>query len=320
MIPRHRLLLVAAPLVLAMAAAPAVARTRIRTAAVGVNDAQLPVYVAIDQGFLAHEGVELELIKFAGGGPAIQAFVGGSLDLCLCASDHVVRLNNRRVDARILVGLDRYITSTLMVRADSPYTDIVSLRGQKVGSSSPGSYSDNTLRWEITRKGLNPNRDFQIVTAGAGAAARAALESGQLAAITTPTPEVLDMERTAPHRFRILIDWRTIEHAGQVVIVRQRWVDANQAAAQAVGRAVARAQRLIVTDRDAAVRGVRRMFPERGEEYAEALADAVRGRHSPDGQVSRPGFQTMLEVLRIADPAVRPVEQEAVDLSPGLAR
>jgi NitT/TauT family transport system substrate-binding protein len=318
MTPRLRPFFFAA--LLAACALPAFGQTRIRTAAVGVNDAQLPVYVAIDQGFLAQEGVELELIKFAGGGPAIQAFVGGSVDICLCASDHVVRLANRRIDARILVGLDRYITSTLVVRADSPYTDIRSLRGQKVGSSSPGSFSDNTLRWEITRNGLNPNRDFQIVGTGSGATTRAAIETGQVAAATMPTPEVLDLERTAPGRFRILIDWRNIEHAGQIAIVRQRWVDANPAAARGVARAVARAQRLILADRGAAIRGIQRMFPERGEDYAAALAEAIIGRHSPDGLVSEAGFRTMLEVLQIADPEVRPVRQSEVDLSPALTR
>jgi NitT/TauT family transport system substrate-binding protein len=307
-------------MLLALSAAPALAQNRIRTAAVGINDAQLPVYVAIDQGYFAQEGVELDLIKFAGGGPAIQAFVGGSVDICLCASDHVVRLSNRRIDARILVGLDRYNTSTLVARADSPYTDIRSLRGQKVGSSSPGSYSDNTLRWEIARNGLNPNRDFRIVGTGSGASTRAAIESGQVAAATMPTPEVLDLERTAPGRFRILIDWRNIEHAGQVAIVRQRWVDANLTAARGVARAVAKAQRLILADRNAAISGVKRMFPERGDDYAAALADEITGRHSPDGHVSKAGYRTMLDVLQIADPDVRPVEQSDVDLSPELTR
>ena len=37
-----------------------------------------------------------------GGGPAVQAFASGSVDLCVCAADHVVRLVNRSFDARIV--------------------------------------------------------------------------------------------------------------------------------------------------------------------------------------------------------------------------
>ena len=42
----------------------------------------------------------------------------------ICAADHVLRLANRGLDARIIVGLDEHHSYALLARADSPYTDI----------------------------------------------------------------------------------------------------------------------------------------------------------------------------------------------------
>ena len=105
-----------------------------------------------------------------GGGPAVQAFAGGGVDLCICAADHVVRLVNRRFDARIIVGLDEHHSYALLGKANAPYADVKSLKGKRIGVTSPGALTDNTVRWAITRAGLRPERDFQIVAAGGGAA------------------------------------------------------------------------------------------------------------------------------------------------------
>ena len=42
----------------------------------------------------------------------------GSVDLCICASDHVVRLVNRGFDARIVAGLDEHYSYALLGGAD----------------------------------------------------------------------------------------------------------------------------------------------------------------------------------------------------------
>src|SRR5688500_8302349 len=84
---------------------PAAAQTVLKFGVASVNEGLLPLRVANDQGFFKEAGITAEFIDFRGGGPTVQAFAGGSVDFCVCAADHVIRLSSRGLDARIIVGL-----------------------------------------------------------------------------------------------------------------------------------------------------------------------------------------------------------------------
>ena len=147
-----RLAVVAATAASFALAAPAAAQTTLKFGVASINEGLLPLRVANDQGFFKAEGITIEFIDFRGGGPTVQAFAGGSVDFCICAADHVVRLANRGLDARIIVGLDEHHSYALMSKADAPYTDMASLKGKRIGITSPGSLTDNTVRWAISSR------------------------------------------------------------------------------------------------------------------------------------------------------------------------
>lgn len=51
-----------------------------------------PIFLAEQRGWFREAGLTVEVIDFRGGAPAIQALVGGGVQICICAVDHVVRL------------------------------------------------------------------------------------------------------------------------------------------------------------------------------------------------------------------------------------
>ena len=112
----------------------------LKLAVPSVNEGLLPIKVAIDQGLFKAEGITVELINFRGGGPAVQAFAAGGVDLCICAADHVVRLVNRRFDARIIVGLDEHHSYALLGKAGS------ALRGREVAE---GQTHRRDVTWQF---------------------------------------------------------------------------------------------------------------------------------------------------------------------------
>lgn len=295
-------------------------RTLVRIGLVGTNESQLPIRLAIDRGLFAAQGIDVETVVFRGGGVAMLALVGGQIDLCTCATDHVVRLNNRGLDTRILTGIDRFLTSALLAPAAAGAGDLAGLRGRAIGVSAPGSNSDNTLRWAIRQAGLDPDRDFAIVGTGQGASGRAALDSGQIAALVAPTPDVLDYQFSAPGRYRVAVDWRAIDHSGQAVIGRQRWVDANPAVARGVVAAVQRAEQVIQREPAESARVLQTMFAQHSAEFLAALTTQVTPRPSPDGRVSPSGFARMIEIMQVVEPGLRPVRQADVDLQPQLSK
>jgi NitT/TauT family transport system substrate-binding protein len=202
-------------------------------------------------------------------------------------------------------------------KAGSPYADVKSLKGKRIGVTSPGSFTDNTVRWAIAKAGLRAERDFQIVAAGGGAAMRAAIDSGQIDAGAVVSTEVSDYLRSG--RFKIVTDWRTLQYPSLVVIGRQKWVDANAAAARRFVRAVTRAARLVQTDSAAVARSAKLLYPTFGNETLAEIAASAKARLSKDGSVSSKGFDVMQEVVLLSDATLTRVRKADVDLQPALS-
>ncbi|MET4579437.1 ABC transporter substrate-binding protein [Ottowia thiooxydans] len=300
---------------LALATTVTFSQTKIKFGLIGTNESQLPIWVAVNEGLFKAEKIEIDPIAFRGGGVAVQALVGGSIDLAAFATDHVLRLNNRGVQARYLIGIDRFITHILVIPANKDYKSLRDLKGKKIVVSAPGSYSDNVLRWSIKELGLDPDKDFTIIGTGGATAGRAGLDSGQVDALMTTTPDLINDEIESPGKYRILYDWRTIPHSGQAVIGKKEWVDKNPEVAKGVARAIYKAEQLIQNDPAATQRGVKKLFPERSDEFVKRFAAAAPKILSADGQISPPGFLKMIDILRSVEPDLKPIKQVDVDLT-----
>lgn len=298
---------------------PAHADTVLKFGIAGYYEGHLPLVIAEREGYFREAGFTSDLVNFRGGAPAVQALVGGSIDFCVCAADHVVRLNNRGQDIRVLVGLDEHHASALVALKQNGFTDVKSLQGKIIGVTAPGSYSDNTVRWEIKRIGLDPERDFRILGVGTGVAMRAALETGQIQAGTLTTTDIIDANRETG-KFVPVADWRRINYAALVVFGRQRWVDANPKLARGLVQAVGRAQQVIRKDAKVTEAAIRAMFPTYDEANVQAFAASARQRLSVDGSVSDSGWNTMLEVLALSDPGIKLLPRADLDLQPALAK
>eukprot|EP01037_Dinobryon_pediforme_P034901 gene34901-41039_t len=144
------------------------AQTVVRLAAAQNSIGSLPIVLAIREGLFAAEGLKAEMVDFRGGAPAVQALASGSVEACICAADHAVRLRARGQGGLVLVALTENHGYGLVALANSPVTDLKSLAGKKIGITSAGSLTDNTLRYFLLEAGLNPDRDAEITGVGSG--------------------------------------------------------------------------------------------------------------------------------------------------------
>jgi NitT/TauT family transport system substrate-binding protein len=289
---------------IAVCAGAAQAATTLRIASAQQSIASIPVVVAIQQKLFEAEGINAEIIDFDGGGPAVQALAGGGVDLCICAGDHAMRLASRGLGGAVLVALlDRHPYS-LLAPAESPAKDLASLRGKAVGITSPGSLTDNTLRYMIRKLGFNPDSDYEIIAAGTGASMRAAIERGSVAAGMFTTPDVQAYMATGKYKF--VADFRDLDYLALDLIAVGSWLKANDATAHAVARAIVKAEKIIQTDQNAVQAAVHERFPTLSPDLVVTVAkDAAERSLSHDGRAQEAGFKTALEMLRVADPSVK---------------
>jgi NitT/TauT family transport system substrate-binding protein len=199
--------------------------------------------------------------------------------------------------------LDKHPYS-LLAPAGSPATYLASLRGKAVGITSPGSLTDNTLRFVIRKLGLNPDSDYEIIAAGTGASMRAAIERGSVAAGMFTTPDVQAYMATGKYKF--VADFRDLDYMALDLIAVGSWLKANDTTAHAVARAVVKAEKLIQTEPKMVEAAVHERFPTLSPGLVVTVAhDAAERSLSHDGRAQEAGFKTALEMLRIADPSVK---------------
>jgi NitT/TauT family transport system substrate-binding protein len=280
------------------------AATALRIGSSQLSIASIPVVVAIQQKLFEAEGITAEIVDFDGGGPAVQALAGGGIDLCICAGDHAMRLASRGLGGAVLVALLDKHPYSLLAPVDSPATDLASLRGKAVGVTSPGSLTDNTLRFMIRKLGFNPDTDYEVIAAGTGASMRAAIERGSIVAGMFTTPDVQTYMKTGKYKF--VADFRDLDYMALDLVAVGSWLKANDATAHAVARAIVKAEQLIQTDPKAVEMAVHERFPTLAPELVVTVAhDAAERSLSHDGRAQEAGFKTTLEMLRIADPSVK---------------
>jgi NitT/TauT family transport system substrate-binding protein len=308
-------LLIAAGFCAFMLTTPARADTTVTLASAQQSVGTLPVVVAEQRGLFKAEGLKIEIVDFNGGGAAVQALAGGSTDLCLCAADHPVRLYNRGLGGAVVVALYDMHPYTLLSKSSSPWTDLKSMKGQRIGITSAGSLTDNTLRYEIKQLGLDPDSDYQIIGVGLGGPMRAAVDAGAIAAGFFSTPDT-QIELGIPGAYKITEDFRKIEYPSLDLVAVASWLKTHDATAKAVARAVVKAEQLIQTDPTAIRAAIKEMFPQMQPAIAESVAQDVTAHGlSRDGKVSEVGYATMMTMLTMADPTVKPVPYKDVVLT-----
>jgi NitT/TauT family transport system substrate-binding protein len=151
-------------------------------------------YVAVDyaklRGFYADEGIDLQPLVMAGGGPDFTALLSGDVEFNTAAPSY--QLNGIRQDRKVLQVLN-YIgamNQSLViskaaaeksgVKADAPTAQrLKALKGMTIAITKPGAMTDIHMRFLLQMAGLEPS-DVKLVAIGAPQAMISAVEAGSI--------------------------------------------------------------------------------------------------------------------------------------------
>ncbi|MBX9739555.1 MAG: ABC transporter substrate-binding protein [Beijerinckiaceae bacterium] len=300
---------------LTVTALPAQAQTKVTAGVAAFNEALLPVFTAREKGYFKAEGLDVEMVDFKGGAPAVQALAGGSIDVCFCAADHVIRLRARRQPALVLVGLDAFHSYALIAKQDAPYTNLASLKGKRVGITSPGSFTDNTIRYSMKALGLNPERDFEITGAGGGATMQAALDTDRIAAGMFILTDIANIMQKAG-AYKVVEDYRALPYPSFAAIALESYVKNSPKAAKGFARAVAKAMAELEKDPALGRAVLAKMFPTFSPQLVAEVAKSAIERAPKGGIVSAESIENLNKIVLATDDTLKAVTlQEAFDAS-----
>jgi len=145
-----------------------------------------PYKVAQEKGFFEREGLRVRMITFRGTNLMLAALMSGDLDY-MTILPFTAGAAARGVPVKIVGSVTKSSTQAIIARPE--VDNIKQLKGKKVGINSFGSSVDYTAFAALSRSGLDPQKDVNIIMAGGGNVDRiVALASGSIDATVVSSP------------------------------------------------------------------------------------------------------------------------------------
>jgi NitT/TauT family transport system substrate-binding protein len=272
----------------------------------------VPVRVAEGLGYFRQEGIAVEMSYVAGGAKAIEALLGGSVDVAAGSISDAVAIaaEGRHVRAILVLYARPTVAVAVAPARNGAIRSVRDLKGHTVGVSAPGSASHQVLNFLLHENGLSPE-DVSTVSVGMSATSVAALEHGTVDAAVLVGSAITLFEGRQPTA-RLLADTRTRQLFGSEtfpslsLLTEDRWLAKNSDAARRLVRAVRRGMQWL---RDQPPERVRDMIPQ-GARMTTPGADvkAIREAQdalSPDGLTTPAAVKVVETFVAASDSKVK---------------
>jgi NitT/TauT family transport system substrate-binding protein len=132
------------------------------------------LWVGKEAGLYQKNGVDLELLYIGSSTKAVQALLGGDIDIVYSAAGAVVDANLAGADL-VMIGC-QYDQGQTSFFTTAPVTSIAALKGKTVGVTRFGAFSDFVARHVLKKNRLQPVKDVALLQLGGTLEIIAAME------------------------------------------------------------------------------------------------------------------------------------------------
>jgi NitT/TauT family transport system substrate-binding protein len=261
----------------------------------------LPLSITERLGYFRDAGLEVEIADVQSGARALQSLVGGSAEVGVGTFDHTIQMQAKGQPIVAVAQFGRYPGFVLATIASKSivYRGPRSLKGLKIGVTSPGSSTHSMAAYMLVRSGLKAD-DASFVGTGVTSTAVAAARRAEIVVADTRTLEGTQAVYGGPY-------------PGGVVYTTPDFIAKNPRTVQAVVTAFVRALKwMSIHSAEDIVKAVPEEYALGNRDvYVRALA-ASQAMYSPDGRFVPGAVDTAYQVLKVFDPSVAAA---TVDLS-----
>lgn len=315
---RRLVTLVAASLIALALAAPAHAQGPEKPKiSIGVGGKSLfyylPLTIALQKGYFKSEGLDVEVQDFPGGARALQALLGGSVDVVSGAFEHTItqQAKGQNIEALMLQGKYAGIVLGMSKAKASTYKSPADLKGMKIGVTAPGSSTNMFVNVLLAKAKLPPD-SVAIIGVGATAGAVAIMKRGEIDAISNLDPVISQLESDGA--IVPVVDTRTAKgmqevygnaYAAGCIYVPVEFSKKYPNTAQAVVNAMVQALRFIQQSTpDQIVAAVPTDYYTDKAQYKAALEKNIE-TYKHDGSIGIDAAQAVYRDLKSFDPQVQ---------------
>jgi ABC-type nitrate/sulfonate/bicarbonate transport system substrate-binding protein len=236
-------------------AAPAVAETKL-TIVTFAGATNLPIWVAIDKGFFAKEGLDVTQEVTRGSVASTEGLMSGKYQFGSSALDNMIASAEGTGDTKIegfaLVGIAGVHSGMNKVVTRPEIKTYADIKGKAIATDALTSGYGLVLIRILQMKGLKLNADYTALPVGSGPNRLNAMKEGKAVAAALSAPEDLEAKKLG---FNILDDTTALigAYQGSAIVVRRAYAKAHEAEVLAFLRAIVAATDYVFSDKAGAL-------------------------------------------------------------------
>jgi ABC-type nitrate/sulfonate/bicarbonate transport system substrate-binding protein len=196
--------------------------------------------VGVEKGIFEKHGVKLDPVITQGSGPAIQAVLGGSINMAATTSGSAFLAQMQAPDLKQILGVVERSPYTLVVRPE--IKSITDLKGKVLGGSGVRAGADTeTMRLIFRGAGLQES-DYTVIAAGSSTIRSQSLVKGTIQGLAQMEPYVTMLKDEGMVPLARAIDYPAARNLHLIIMVAMRpWYTQNEATVSKFFRAWAEA-------------------------------------------------------------------------------
>lgn len=280
-----------------------------------------PQYAAIQLGFFAEEGIEVELSNGQGADKVMAAVLSDSMDIGFAGPESAIYVYNEGKEdyPKVFAQLTQRDGSFLVARQPDPDFSWEKLRGKHILPGRKGGVPYMALEYVIRQNGMDPEKDLTMDNSIQFALMTGAFTggTGDYVTIFEPTASMLEAEGKG------YIVASVGEAAGEIpytaYFAKKSYLEKNRDLVLRFTRAIYRGQQWVAEHTAAEVaQAIAPAFPDTGEELLTVVVQRYKdiGAWNNDPVMSEESFDLLQEVMTQAgELSKRAPHSEVVDNS-----
>ncbi|MGA7487139.1 MAG: ABC transporter substrate-binding protein [Xanthobacteraceae bacterium] len=225
-------------------AADAADKVKLKMAEVVRSQFYVPMYVALSKGFVADEGLEVELVTANGGDRAGAMLLSGQTEFALAGPEVPIYIYNGESPDKPVIFCALTATDGLFLasRRKIDKFEWSMLNGKKIMGWRPGSTPELYLEYVLKQRGVAPDTVKGIVTNIGMPAREGAFMTGAFDFAIFNEPNMTKMEKAGEAHIIASIGKEVGRADYTVFFAKKSWIEKNPELAQKWTNAIARAQ------------------------------------------------------------------------------
>lgn len=140
--------------------------TKVRLTEVAHSIFYAPMYVAIEKGYFAEEGIEVELVNGLGADKTMTAVLSGESEIGFMGSEASIYVYNEGAEDYVVnfAQLTQRAGNFLVSRENEPDFKMTDLKGKTVLGGRKGGMPQMVFEYILKKYGMNPETDLNIIT------------------------------------------------------------------------------------------------------------------------------------------------------------